>query len=333
VLLMADPSFDRALANHGIPRLRRAAIRNLQINVGKQCNQTCRHCHVNAGPTRTESMTGETVDRLLTLLERTPTIGTVDITGGAPELNPYFRDIVTGARSMGRHVMDRCNLTVLQVPGQEDTANFLAGNRVEVVASLPCYGPENVDKQRGDGVFRDSLLGLRKLNALGYGHPESGLVLNLVYNPVGAFLPPDQVGLEGAYKQRLLDDFGIVFNRLYTITNMPIERFARDLEREGALAAYMELLVNSFNPSAVSGLMCIDLISIGWDGCIYDCDFNQMLDMPCRVRFATIWDIEDFDVFTDAPIATGRHCFGCTAGAGSSCGGALAAVERRADHR
>lgn len=320
---MLEDAFDQVLADHGLGKLRRIAPRTLQINVGKRCNQVCRHCHVEAGPTRTEMMSANTVERILWLIERSPSIATVDITGGAPEINPHFRKLVSGARSLGRHVLNRCNLTVLTLPDQTDTAMFLAAEKVEVVASLPCYGANNVDRQRGKGVFEDSLNGLRQLNALGYGQPGSGLTLNLVYNPVGAFLPPDQSTLEADYKRHLEDDFGVVFNHLFTITNMPIGRFAKDLERADELQTYMDLLVANFNPAAVNKTMCRDLISVDHKGRIFDCDFNQMLDMPARVPFRTIWDTDDLTAANNQAIATARHCFACTAGAGSSCEGAL----------
>jgi radical SAM/Cys-rich protein len=321
---MLGYAFDQTLADHGLGSLHRITPRTLQVNVGKRCNQVCRHCHVNAGPTRTEMMNGDTVARILWLIEHSESIATVDITGGAPELNPHFRALVSGARALGRHVLDRCNLTVLTLPSQEDTAMFLAKEKVEVVASLPCYGAKNVDQQRGRGVFEDSLNGLRQLNALGYGQVDTGLTLNLVYNPVGAFLPPEQSTLETDYKRRLKDDFGVVFNQLFTITNMPIERFAKDLERSDELHSYMDLLVANFNPAAVDNLMCRDLISVDHTGRIFDCDFNQMLNMPARVPFGTIWDTDDLSAANKQAIATARHCFACTAGAGSSCGGALA---------
>jgi len=318
------PDFDQVLKDHGLPVLRRVPARTLQVNLGKRCNQACRHCHVDAGPTRTEMMDRRTAERVIWLLEQNPSLRTLDITGGAPELNPQFRYLVTEARRLGRHVMDRCNLTVFFEEGQEGTAGFLAENGVEVVASLPCYSTANVDKQRGSGVFDKSMRALQMLNGLGYGDGASGLVLNLVYNPLGASLPPGQAGLEADYKARLFADFGIRFDHLYTITNMPIARFARDLARQGRELAYLSLLVESFNPSAVAGVMCRDQISVGWDGRLFDCDFNQMLEMPMGDRPRTVWDLETVAVLDEEVIATGSHCLGCTAGAGSSCGGALA---------
>ena len=316
---MAD-TFQSTLKQHGIRSVRRGAVETLQVNLGKRCNQACRHCHVDASPTRTESADSSVIDRILWLLARSPRVRTVDITGGAPELHPRFRELVRTARTLGRHVIDRCNLTILSEPGQEDTAEFLASQSVEVIASLPCYGPENVDRQRGSGVFDASISGIRQLNALGYGQPDSALKLNLVYNPLGAHLPPDQGGLEADYRQRLQDDFGLCFNALYTITNMPIARFRHDLARNGQLEAYLGLLQAAFNPAAVEGVMCRSMISVGYDGRLFDCDFNQMLDMSL---VQDVWSIDSFEEDVPSSIQTGTHCLGCTAGAGSSCGGAL----------
>lgn len=321
---MEDNQFSEQLQAHRLPPLRRGLTTTLQVNLGKRCNQACRHCHVGAGPNRTEMMQPATLQRLLWLIEHSPEVHTIDITGGAPELHPQFRHLVSQARAMDRHVMDRCNLTILSEEGQADTAAFLAAHTVEVVASLPCYGPENVDAQRGQGVFERSIAGLRQLNGLGYGSPDSGLEVHLVYNPLGASLPPDQQELEVAYKARLSQDFGIQFNRLYTLTNMPIDRFARDLEKKKSLGAYMSLLTDRFNPDAVNGLMCLNTVSVSWDGQIFDCDFNQMLSMSASGVCTTIWDIESLSQMTGRGVATGDHCLGCTAGAGSSCGGALA---------
>jgi radical SAM/Cys-rich protein len=324
VLLMERaPDFAAALAAHGLGRLRRGRTATLQVNVGRRCNQACHHCHVEAGPARTETMGDAVVARVLALLAASPEVDLVDVTGGAPELNPHFRRLVSEARRLGRRVVDRCNLTVLFEPGMEDLAPFLAANRVEVVASLPCYGAENVEKQRGRGVFEKSIAALRLLNGLGYGHPASGLVLDLVYNPVGAFLPPPQAALEERYRTELRARFGIEFCRLLTITNMPIKRFAEALRRTGQLAAYLGLLVNHFNPATVPGLMCRSLVSVGWDGRLHDCDFNQMLDLPLGAGARTIWDLGSLAEIAGRPVATDAHCFGCTAGAGSSCGGAL----------
>ncbi len=271
-------------------------------------------------------MSEETGRAVVRLLESSPSVATLDLTGGAPELHEVFRPLVKAARRLGRHVIDRCNLTVLSVPGQEDLARFLAENGVEVVASLPCYTKENVEAQRGRGVFEPSIEALRRLNALGYGRPGSGLLLNLVYNPVGAFLPGDQAELESDYREELGTRFGVVFNRLLTITNMPIHRFAAQLEREGQVEAYMSLLVNHFNEEAVLNVMCRSLVSVSWDGRLYDCDFNQMLDLPL-MRHGLAMALDSIGSLTELeglPIATGEHCFGCTAGCGSSCGGALA---------
>ncbi len=315
-------NFEDKLGQHGI-HVRRITLKILQINAGKFCNQTCVHCHVDAGPKRTEIMSTKTAERILGLLANTPSIDLVDFTGGAPELNPAFRSMVIRARSLGRRVIDRCNLTVLFVNGQEDLAELFRDNCVEVIASLPCYSRENVDKQRGRGVFDKSIDALRKLNSLGYGVEGSGLRLDLVYNPGGDFLPQSQGKLEKQYKKELLEQFEISFNRLYTMTNMPIKRWEKYLEHTGQREHYRELLVNAFNPQAVDNLMCRTLISVGWDGQLYDCDFNQMLEIPVGGRLRTIWDIESFEEFNEGVIATGTHCFGCTAGTGSSCGGSL----------
>jgi radical SAM/Cys-rich protein len=297
-------------------------VTTLQINVGKVCNQACHHCHVEAGPKRTEIMSPEIADRIVNLLVTSPSIQIVDITGGAPELNPNFSRLVLLSRALGHHVIDRCNLTVFFEPGQDDLPEFLAGNKVEITASLPCYTAENVDKQRGRGVFDKSIRALQLLNKLGYGEPGSGLILNLVYNPLGANLPPAQERLETEYKLQLKQHFGIGFNRLYTIANMPIKRFSEFLVRNGQQEKYMSLLVNHFNPATVERLMCRSLVSVGWDGGLYDCDFNQMLDIEAPGQ-KTIWDIHSFSELANRKIATGGHCFGCTAGAGSSCGGSL----------
>jgi radical SAM/Cys-rich protein len=319
------PDFAAALGAHGLGGLRRAPLTTLQVNVGKRCNQACHHCHVDAGPKRKEVMADVVAERIVTLLERHPSIAVLDITGGAPELAPCFRDLVSHARRLGRRVIDRCNLTVLLEERQEGLAAFLAAHDVEVVASLPCYGAENVDAQRGQGVFEKSIRVLRVLNGLGYGTPGSLLRLDLVYNPVGAYLPPPQEQLEADYRSQLSDRFGITFHRLLTITNMPINRFAEQLARTGEAQRYMALLVNHFNPATVDGLMCRTLVSVGYDGRLYDCDFNQMLDLPLGAQGGrTVWDVEDLTALDGAPVAIGPHCFGCTAGAGSSCGGALA---------
>jgi radical SAM/Cys-rich protein len=268
-------------------------------------------------------MDERTAARVLRLLERSPGVATLDITGGAPELWSGFRGLVAGAAALGRRVLDRCNLTVLLEPGQEDTAEFLAAHGVDIVASLPCYGSENVDRQRGSGVFERSIEALRRLNALGYGHAGSALRLDLVYNPLGPSLPPDQRSLELRYREELASRFGIEFQRLLVLANLPIARFAHDLEREGRHEEYLSLLVHHFNPAIVQGLMCRSLVSVGYDGSLHDCDFNQMLAMPLGGRPRTVFDLETLDGLAGEPIVTDRHCFGCTAGAGSSCGGAI----------
>ncbi len=306
----------------GVP-LKKSRIEILQVNLGKLCNLSCVHCHVEAGPTRTkENMDGRTADAVIRFLENSK-IQTLDLTGGAPEMNPHFRKLVKAAHEFGVHVIDRCNLTVFYVPGQEDLPEFLKDHQVEVIASLPCYSKENVDKQRGSGTFDESIRALLKLNELGYGKPETGFLLNLVYNPVGPHLPPAQGKLESDYKERLLEDFGIVFNRLYTITNMPITRYAKYLKAFGQLESYEKLLFESFNPATLDGLMCRNTLSVSWDGKLYDCDFNQMLGMQMRNgKPLTIFDakVESLNQFS---ILTADHCFSCTAGCGSSCQGAL----------
>ena len=316
------PSFHDTLSRYGL-QIGRRPIEILQINVGKRCNQACHHCHVEAGPKRTEIMEKKTADRLIDLLDQSPTIHTVDLTGGAPELNPHFRHLVRELKKMNKEIIDRCNLTVFFEKGQEDMAQFLRAHRVKIVASLPCYSRQNVDAQRGGGVFDKSIRALQLLNELGFGKTGSGLELDLVYNPLGAFLPPPQEKLELDYKKELRDLFGIEFNRLLTITNMPIRRFLDQLVRENKYEEYMALLVNSFNAHATLSIMCRNLISIGWDGKIYDCDFNQMLEIPVGGKRRTIWEIETFGQISEAPIAFDNHCYGCTAGAGSSCGGSL----------
>jgi len=303
--------------------LKRRQLKTLQVNMGKLCNQACLHCHVDAGPKRTEIMEKKTVDRLIELLWKSPGIETVDLTGGAPEMNPHFRYFVEQIRTLDMDVIDRCNLTVLFEPGQEDTAKFLKDNHVQVVSSLPCYCQENVDQQRGNGVFKRSIKALQLLNELGFGKAGTDLTLDLVYNPVGANLPPSQASLEADYKDQLFTDFGIEFNQLYTITNMPIKRFRYMLERNQQLDTYTKLLTDNFNHSAAEEVMCRDLVSIGWDGQIYDCDFNQMLELPMKNNLKTIWDINDLGDVQHTPITFEDHCFGCTAGEGSSCSGVL----------
>ncbi|MBI4613729.1 MAG: arsenosugar biosynthesis radical SAM protein ArsS [Planctomycetes bacterium] len=319
----AGPDFEALLGKHGFAAPVRGRVTTLQINVGKLCNQACHHCHVEAGPKRTEVMSPWVAERALSVLAASPGIELVDITGGAPELCPSFRRLVTESRRLGRRVIDRCNLTILFEAGQEDLAGFLAENKVGVVASLPCYLEENVDGQRGRGVFKKSIDALQRLNALGYGRRGAGLELDLVYNPLGPYLPPQESRLEADYKRELLARYGIEFDCLLAITNMPIRRFAELLQRSGEYEAYMGLLVNHFNPAAVPGLMCRSLVSVGWDGLLYDCDFNQMLEMPLGAGPRTLFEIDSLDTLAGARIATGSHCFGCTAGAGSSCGGSV----------
>jgi radical SAM/Cys-rich protein len=314
--------FSALLRAHGLPALAGEALSVLQVNVGYFCNMACRHCHVDAGPLRSERMSPATAERILELMASSPTLRTLDLTGGAPELHEVFRPLVLGARKLGLRVLDRCNLTVLLEPGQETLADFLAGNRVQVVASLPCYTEANVDRQRGNGAFRKSIEALHLLNGLGYGRPGSGLDLDLVFNPGGPALPPDQTRLEEEYKIRLAKDFGIRFNRLLTLTNMPIKRFLEQLRHQEREAAYLELLAQAFNPGTLPGLMCRNHLSVNWQGAIYDCDFNQVLDLPSG-GIASIGSIGSFEELARRQIRTGDHCLGCTAGCGSSCGGAL----------
>ncbi|MGI8525993.1 MAG: arsenosugar biosynthesis radical SAM (seleno)protein ArsS [Pseudolabrys sp.] len=303
------------------PPIRRGALDTLQINVGYRCNQSCFHCHVNAGPTRTEEMSADVADVVLEFLRRRK-IATLDITGGAPELNPQFRRIVHEARALGVRVMDRCNLTILEVEGQEGLAEFLAAQQVEVVASLPCYLESNVENQRGKGVFAASIRGLRKLNALGYGRT---LALNLVYNPQGPSLPPPQTALEADYKRILGEQYGVVFNKLFVLANMPIQRFGSALVTNGEFESYLDLLQHAHLDANLDGVMCRNLISVDWRGYVFDCDFNQMLDLPLtqlgklRIHLS---DLMESDL-TGNPIRVAGHCYGCTAGQGSSCGGSL----------
>jgi len=314
--------FAQTLAERSLS-LRRGCPEILQVNVGKLCNLTCVHCHVNAGPKRKEIMTRETVDRIINWLAKTD-IPIVDLTGGAPEMIPDFRRFIERVKDLtpSRHVIDRCNLTILLEHGYEHLARFLAEKKVEIIASMPCYSAANVDAQRGDGVFEGSIAALRLLNSLGYGtDPE--LPLHLVYNPVGAFLPPSQDELENDYKRELQKHFGIVFNRLFTLSNLPIGRFAAYLRHINELDKYMQLLIDAFNPATIGGLMCRNTISVGWRGEVYDCDFNQQLGMQWNNGQAIfLWDV-DPDSLENRAIMTADHCFGCTAGAGSSCGGAI----------
>ena len=316
--------FGQRVQKSGGPLVRQT-LTDLQINLGKLCNQTCVHCHVDAGPTKIkENMNADTANRVLELSETCNSIKTVDLTGGAPEMNPNFRSMVERFRQRGLRVIDRCNLTILSEPGYEWVAEFLATHRVDVVASLPCYLEDNVDGQRGRGVFGRSIDGLRKLNEFGYGDGQSRLRLDLVYNPTGPTLPPDQNDLEHAYKRELADRYQIQFDHLLAITNIPINRYAKFLLKKGKLDDYMSLLAENFNPRAAEQVMCRSLLSIGWDGAIYDCDFNQMIEMNVAGRErTTIWDVESLTQFNNAKIAVADHCYGCTAGAGSSCGGAV----------
>ncbi len=305
--------------------LMRRTVDVLQVNMGRYCNLACIHCHVESGPTRTEMMTRGTVDAVLRFLSATE-IPTLDITGGAPELNPNFDHLVESAASLGRHVIDRCNLTVIFEPGKEHLAAFFKRNRVELICSLPCYSQDNVDRQRGKGTFDSSIRALKIFNALGYGRPGSDLVLNLVYNPVGPHLPPPQNKLEQDYKKELWEQFGIEFNNLFCLTNMPITRYATHLKLRGEYERYMELLETSFNAAAIEHVMCRDLISIGWEGWIYDCDFNQMLELPIRGddgNALNILSLNSVEEVLSRPVTVGNHCYACTAGSGSSCGGAL----------
>ena len=316
------PLFEEKMREVGLNPLRATGITVFQINVGRLCNQTCHHCHVDAGPDREEVMTRETAELCIRALAKTE-IPNVDITGGAPELNPNFRWLVEQAVALGRHVIDRCNLSVLLLPAQTDLAGFLAQNRVEVIASLPYFQAAQTDAQRGSGVFAKSISALLKLNELGYGQPGSGLVLNLVHNPVGAFLPPKQQAVEAQFRRELGRRHGVAFNSLYTITNMPINRFLDFLLASGNYEGYMQRLVNAFNPVAAAGVMCRYTISVGWDGTLYDCDFNQMLNLP--LGSGSPQHVRDFDAarLCERRVSTRNHCYGCTAGAGSSCAGSI----------
>lgn len=312
------------LEHTDFPPLSRDRLTTLQVNLGYRCNQACLHCHVNAGPTRKEQMQLETVNAIVDFLRRS-SLSTLDITGGAPELNPHFRYLVQAAGEIGLHVIDRCNLTILNQPGQESLAEFLAAHNVEVVASLPCYLEANVDGQRGEGVYRSSIRALRKLNSLGYGRTDNGLQLNLMYNPTGAVLPPHQPELEADYRRELAAREGVVFNQLYVLANMPIQRFGSTLVSKGQFDSYMALLKNAHQPVNTSTVMCRTLLSVDWEGYLYDCDFNQMLDLPLEIgnrHRQHISDLNSADLYGN-PIVVCDHCYGCTAGQGSSCGGAL----------
>ena len=312
------------LARSDFPPVRRRRLDTLQVNLGYKCNQSCLHCHVNAGPNRTEMMDADTAALVLQVL-RARRVGTLDLTGGAPELNPHFRDLVRGARALGVRVIDRCNLTILSEPGQDDLAGFLAGQGVEITASLPCYSPANVDRQRGDGVFERSIAALRRLNALGYGQPGSGRVLNLVYNPQGAVLPPPQAALEQDYKRELALHFGIRFDHLFVLANMPIQRFGSTLVSKGSFGSYMQLLRGAHRTENLDTLMCRSTVSVDWQGDLYDCDFNQMLGLHARLDGTARPHLRELlqRDGSGAAIRVADHCYGCTAGQGSSCGGAL----------
>ena len=316
------------LVRSDFPPLRRGIIDTLQVNLGYRCNQSCLHCHVNAGPNRTEEMSADTIKTVVDFLAASPELRTLDLTGGAPELNRHFRSLVVAARSRGVRVIDRCNLTILEEPGQEGLAEFLAAHGVEVVASMPCYLEDNVDRQRGKGTFDSSIRGLQRLNALGYAQVGSGLSLNLVYNPQGASLPPPQEALEADYKRHLAEHFGVVFDQLFTLANMPIQRFGSTLVSKGQFNSYMQLLRSAHREENLAQVMCRSLVSVDWQGYLYDCDFNQQLGLPiqdllhagkARVHLSDITAAQ----LEDQPIRVAGHCFGCTAGQGSSCGGAL----------
>jgi radical SAM/Cys-rich protein len=309
---------EKGVQEAGVP-LAKDATTMLQINVGLYCNQACTHCHVESSPKRTETMSRETVDRILHVLAASPTVATLDITGGAPEMNAAFRPLVEGASALGVEIIDRCNLTVMMEPSMDWLGEFLADHRVRIVASLPCYSQKNVDTQRGNKVFERSIAGLRKLNDLGYGAPGSDLKLDLVYNPGGAFLPPPQEMLQAKYAEELKENFDITFNELFTMTNMPIKRFADLLHKQGRLHEYMQLLVDSFNAQTLDSIMCRSLVSVSHDGSLYDCDFNQALAMPLATqKRPSIFDVSSLDELKGARVNTGNHCFGCTAGMGSS---------------
>lgn len=320
------------LQHSSFPALQRQSLETLQVNLGYTCNQSCLHCHVNAGPNRTETMDRETVDLVLKVL-RHRKIATLDLTGGAPELNSHFRHLVAEARALGVRVIDRCNLTILSEPGQEGLAEFLAEQGVEITASMPCYSEANVDRQRGNGVFDRSIAGLQGLNALGYGLEGSGRVLNLVFNPQGPVLPPPQAPLEADYKRELLEHFGIRFNHLFVLTNMPVQRFGSTLLSKGGFADYMNLLKGAYQPDNLETVMCRTLVSVDWQGFLYDCDFNQMLGLPALMPNTLRPHLRELlqDAPEGQPIRVADHCYGCTAGQGSSCGGALGSAEPHTD--
>ena len=315
--------FQEKMNNCGLFPLRPAQLEIFQVNIGKMCNQVCRHCHVDAGPDRKEIMTREVMLQCLQTLTENPSIGVVDITGGAPELNPDFRWFVENIKALGRHIIVRCNLTIILANKRfNDLPIFFKNNNIEVVSSLPSFSKDRTDRQRGDGVFEQSVKALKMLNAVGYGQPGSGLILNLVYNPAGAFLPPQQAVLEKEYKTALQKDFGICFNNLFTITNMPVSRYLDYLLNSGNYEKYMEKLIEAFNPGAAANVMCRNTISISWDGYLYDCDFNQMLDLKVSSQGKHISQFNSSQLL-NREIIVSQHCYGCTAGAGSSCGGAV----------
>ena len=313
------------LVRTDFPALRRRSVETLQVNLGYRCNQSCLHCHVNAGPNRTEEMSRDTIAAVIAFLTASPDVRTLDLTGGAPELNRHFRDLVVAARSRGVRVIDRCNLTILEEPGQEGLAEFLAAHGVEVVASMPCYLEDNVDRQRGKGTFDASIRGLQRLNALGYAKPGTGLTLNLVYNPQGASLPPAQQALERDYKQHLAQNFGVAFDQLFTLANMPIQRFGSMLVSKGQFNSYMDLLRSAHRDDNLEQVMCRSLVSVDWQGYLYDCDFNQQLGLPIHEAGKRRLHLSEVTAarLEDQPIRVADHCYGCTAGQGSSCGGAL----------
>ncbi len=315
------------LVNSDFPPLSRRVVDTLQVNLGYRCNQSCLHCHVGAGPNRTEEMSADTIRAVIAFIDASPDVRCLDLTGGAPELNPHFRDLVLAARSRGVRVIDRCNLTILEEPGQDDLAEFLAAHQVEVVASMPCYLEDNVDRQRGKGVFDASIRGLQRLNALGYAKEGSGLLLNLVFNPQGPSLPPPQEALQADYKKHLLSHFGVRFNQLFTLANMPIQRFGSTLVSKGQFNSYMQLLRSAHREANLDQVMCRSLISVDWQGYVYDCDFNQQLGLPLGVGGKTRTHLSSLMAaqLEGQAIRVADHCFGCTAGQGSSCGGALAA--------
>ncbi len=314
-------NFAQTLQAHDLPDLRRERLSDLQINLGYLCNQACEHCHVEAGPKRTELMDWNTMQKILDWAKQAG-IKSVDLTGGAPEMNPHFREFILAFQEQGADIISRCNLTILMEPGYQDLAQWYADHKIRLVSSMPCYTRKNVEQQRGKGVFGKSIDALQQLNEVGYAH-DPALPLDLVYNPGGAFLPPAQLILEQDFKTHLREDFGIEFSNLLTITNLPIKRFEHYLSRSGQLESYLSLLVENFNPCTVGNLMCRQLISVDWLGNVYDCDFNQMLEMPLAGRVQTkLWEV-DVDSLDGLPIAVNTHCYGCTAGAGSSCGGTL----------